>query len=112
MDSLNVLRVILPLGIALAARTDVVWHDITINVEPYHADNRHKRKEAKHLRASGSDNLIKRDQAGLEVFWPRDVSLEDTANLLVPRRGRCRCGKDPKTNVNKFAIIGEDMGKS
>jgi hypothetical protein len=36
------------------------------------------------LRDDGYDELIARDKASLDIFWLKDVSLEDTENLPAP----------------------------
>ena len=50
----------------------------------YHAENRHKRKETDRFRAFSYDDLVKRDKASLDIFWLKDDSLEDAANLPAP----------------------------
>src|SRR5690606_34697471 len=61
-------------------------------VELYNADDRHDRKptwsEKKNpegrWRAYSYDEVIARDKASLDIFWLRDESLEDSANLPDP----------------------------
>jgi type I restriction enzyme M protein len=36
------------------------------------------------LRCPANDELIKRDKASLDIFWLKDESLEDSANLPDP----------------------------
>jgi len=53
-------------------------------VKSYHAKNRHQRKETEHFKAFDYDELIKRDKVNLDIFWLKDESLEDSANLPAP----------------------------
>ena len=50
----------------------------------YNADNRRQREETERFRRFSYDDLIKRDKVSLDIFWLRDESMEDTANLPPP----------------------------
>ena len=50
----------------------------------YNPDNRREREETDRFRRFSYDDLIKRDKASLDIFWLRDESMEDTANLPPP----------------------------
>ena len=56
----------------------------------YHSENRHNRKETERFHAFAYNDLVKRDKASLDIFWLKDDSLEDAANLPAPRRNRRR----------------------
>jgi len=66
--------------------------DLDEFVKCYHAENRHKRRatwseEKKpdgRWRSYTYDEIINRDKASLDIFWLRDESLEDSANLPDP----------------------------
>ena len=65
--------------------------DLDDFVACYHADNRHDRAatwdEANpegRWRSFTFDELAQRDKASLDIFWLRDTSLEDSANLPSP----------------------------
>ncbi|MFM8496717.1 MAG: hypothetical protein ACKOEM_14555 [Planctomycetia bacterium] len=47
----------------------------------YHAADRTARKEAERFKAFCFDELSKRDKANLDIFWLKDASLEESANL-------------------------------
>ncbi len=47
-------------------------------------DNRRERQETERFRRFGSDDLVKRDKASLDIFWLRDESMEDSASLPPP----------------------------
>ncbi len=50
----------------------------------YNAENRGQREESDRFRRFSYDDLIKRDKVSLDIFWLRDESMEDTANLPPP----------------------------
>jgi len=43
--------------------------------------NRHKRTETERFKTVPYDDLLKRDKVSLDIFWLKDDSLEDSANL-------------------------------
>jgi hypothetical protein len=43
--------------------------------------NRHEREESERFKSFTYEELIKRDKLNLDVFWLKDESLEDSANL-------------------------------
>jgi type I restriction enzyme M protein len=46
--------------------------------------NRYQRKEAERFKCFAYDDLVKRDKVNLDIFWLKDESLEDSANLPAP----------------------------
>src|SRR5262249_40515056 len=58
--------------------------DLDDFVKCYNPENRHQRKETERFRPFTYDELIKRDKANLDIFWLKDESLEDSANLPDP----------------------------
>ena len=58
--------------------------DLDDFVERFNPDNRLARQETERFRRFGYDELVKRDKANLDIFWLRDESMEDTANLPPP----------------------------
>ncbi len=53
-------------------------------VQCYNPENRHQRQETERFRRFSYDELAKRDQLNLDLFWLRDESLESTDNLPPP----------------------------
>ena len=53
-------------------------------VERYNPENRKVREETERFRRFTYDDLLARDKANLDIFWLRDESLEDSANLPPP----------------------------
>jgi type I restriction enzyme M protein len=65
--------------------------DLDEFVACYHPENRHQRTPTwcetnsdGRWRAYGYDELVTRDKASLDIFWLRDESLADSANLPDP----------------------------
>lgn len=50
----------------------------------YNANDRGRRKESERFKRFTYEDLIARDKASLDIFWLRDESLEDAANLPNP----------------------------
>ena len=50
----------------------------------FEPDNRLARQEAERFRRFSYEDLMKRDKVNLDIFWLRDESMEDTANLPPP----------------------------
>ena len=78
----------------------------------YHAENRHKRKETEQFHAFSYDDLVKRDKASLDIFWLKDESLEDAANLPTPDVIAAEIVEDLQAALDEFALIAEDLRKS
>ena len=58
--------------------------DLDDFVACYNPANRLLREETERFRSFTYDKLAKRDKANLDIFWLRDESMEDTANLPPP----------------------------
>jgi len=46
--------------------------------------SRHERKESERFKSFIYEELTKRDKLNLDIFWLKDESLEDSANLPDP----------------------------
>jgi type I restriction enzyme M protein len=78
----------------------------------YRAENRHKRKETERFHAFAYDDLVKRDKASLDIFWLKDDSLEDAANLPAPDVIAAEIVEDLQAALDEFALIAEDLRKA
>src|SRR6266536_1278961 len=58
--------------------------DLDDFVSRYNAKNRHERKESDRFKSFAYEELSKRDKLNLDIFWLKDESLEDCANLPDP----------------------------
>jgi type I restriction enzyme M protein len=55
--------------------------DLDDFVACYHASNRHERVESERFKCFPYEDLAKRDKFNLDIFWLKDESLGDSANL-------------------------------
>jgi len=58
--------------------------DLDDFVDCYKPDDRRQRVESERFKRYTYEELIERDKVSLDLFWLRDESLEDTANLPAP----------------------------
>ena len=58
--------------------------DLDDFVACYRAGERHTRAESERFRPFAYEELVRRDRLNLDIFWLKDESLEDTANLPPP----------------------------
>ena len=58
--------------------------DLDDFVACFNPEDRLSRQETERLRRFEYDELVKRDKVNLDIFWLRDESMEDTANLPAP----------------------------
>jgi type I restriction enzyme M protein len=56
------------------------------------------------------DELTQRDKFNLDIFWLRDDSLEDSANLPAPDILAAEIAEDLQSALDQFAQIAEDLG--
>ena len=56
------------------------------------------------------DELIARDKASLDIFWLKDDSLEDSANLPNPDIIAQEIVDDLEAALEQFRLIANDLG--
>jgi type I restriction enzyme M protein len=83
--------------------------DLNDFVACYHPENRHERKESERFRAFTYDELLKRDKVSLDIFWLKDESLEDSANLPDPDVIAAEIAEDLQAALDQFAAIAGDL---
>ena len=90
--------------------------DLDEFVACYHAGNRHDRQPTwsadnpgGRWRAYDYDELIQRDKVSLDLFWLRDESLEDSANLPDPDIIAAEIAEDLRAALEEFETILEDL---
>jgi type I restriction enzyme M protein len=83
----------------------------------YNPENRYEREETwseenpdGRWRAYDYEELVARDKAKLDVFWVRDESLEETANLPEPEVLAADVVEDLESALEQFRLIVEDLG--
>jgi type I restriction enzyme M protein len=91
--------------------------DLDEFVKCYNPINRHTRKatwsEKKpdgRWHAYVYDELIARDKASLDIFWLKDDSLEDSANLPNPDIIAQEIVDDLEAALEQFRLIANDIG--
>jgi type I restriction enzyme M protein len=72
--------------------------------------SRYQRKETERFKCFAYDDLIKRDKVNLDIFWLKDESLEDSANLPAPDIIAAEIVEDLEAALEQFAEIAEDLG--
>ncbi|MBN2047537.1 MAG: hypothetical protein JW750_06840, partial [Anaerolineaceae bacterium] len=82
----------------------------------YHPENRHQRAATwsednpdGRWRAYNYEELINRDKVNLDIFWLRDESLEDSANLPDPDVLAAEIVEDLRTALTQFESILEEL---
>ncbi|MCA9461516.1 MAG: SAM-dependent DNA methyltransferase [Nitrospira sp.] len=90
--------------------------DLDEFVKCYHAKNRHDRKPTwseknpeGRWRAYDYDEVVARDKASLDLFWLKDDSLEDSANLPDPDVIAQEIVDDLEAALDQFRLIANDL---
>jgi type I restriction enzyme M protein len=90
--------------------------DVDEFVSCYHPANRHEREatwsEANpqgRFRPYGYDQLAQRDKLSLDIFWLKDDSLEDSANLEDPDVIAAEIVEDLRAALEEFELILGDL---
>jgi type I restriction enzyme M protein len=83
--------------------------DLDDFVRCYHPKNRHERQESERFKSFTYDELIKRDKVNLDIFWLKDDSLEESANLPAPEVIAREIADDLQAALEQFAAIAEDL---
>jgi len=78
----------------------------------YQSENRHQRQESERFKSLRYDELVKRDKANLDIFWLKDDSLEDSANLPAPEVLAAEIMEDLEAARAQFALIADDLAKT
>jgi nitroreductase len=88
--------------------------DLDEFVRCYNPENRHERSTdtsaEDRWRPFSYDELIQRDKVSLDIFWLRDESLEDSANLPDPDVIAAEIVEDLQAALEQFSLIAEDLG--
>ncbi|HEX7681803.1 MAG TPA: class I SAM-dependent DNA methyltransferase [Thermoanaerobaculia bacterium] len=78
-------------------------------VRCYNPRNRHGREESERFKCFTYDELLKRDKVSLDIFWLKDDSLEESANLPAPEVIAQEIADDLQAALEQFAAIAEDL---
>ena len=83
--------------------------DLDDFVSCYNPENRHKRKESDRFKPFAYEDLLKCDKVSLDIFWLKDDSLEDSANLPDPDIIAAEIAEDLQAALDQFAQIAIDL---
>lgn len=86
------------------------FEDLADFVACYHPENRHERQETERFRSFPYAELAGRDKAGLDIFWLKDESLEDSANLPPPDALAREIVENLQVALEQFSSICEELG--
>ncbi len=75
----------------------------------YNPEKRRERQETERFRRFSYDELVKRDKANLDIFWLRDESMEDTANLPPPDQIAEEIVEDLRAALEQLEDIAGDL---
>src|SRR5207245_6990501 len=75
----------------------------------YNSKNRHERKESERFKSFTYEDLLKRDKLNLDIFWLKDESLEDSANLPDPDIIAQEIVEDLEAALQQFSTISNDL---
>jgi type I restriction enzyme M protein len=92
--------------------------DLDDFVTYYNPENRNQRKATRsdptledRRRSFTYDDLMARDKVNLDIFWLRDESLEDSANLPGPDVLAAEIVEDLRSALAQFEGIEEELGE-
>ena len=71
--------------------------------------NRFNRVETDRFKSFAYEDLLKRDKLNLDIFWLKDESLEDSANLPPPDVIAAEIVEDLQAALAQFAEIAHDL---
>ena len=83
--------------------------DLDDFVACYNPEARHERQETERFRRFSYDDLEKRDKANLDIFWLRDESMEDSANLPPPDQIAEEIVEDLRAALEQLEEIAADL---
>src|SRR5438093_1765530 len=83
--------------------------DLDDFVACYDPTNRHERKESERFKSFTYEEQVKRDKLNLDIFWLKDDSLEDSANLPDPDIIAAEIVEDLQAALAQFAEIASDL---
>ena len=87
------------------------YDDLHDFIACYNPKNRHDRQENERFKAFAYDELMARDKVNLDIFWLRDESLEDTADLPEPDVLAAEIVEDLQAALEQFREIAEDLAE-
>lgn len=87
----------------------LTYEDLKDFIKCYNPVNRHDRTETERFKPFSYDELTCRDKTSLDIFWLRDESIEDLANLPDPDVLAEEIIEDLETALDQFTAIQETL---
>jgi len=98
-------------------RLPLAREDLNEFVECFHAENQHERtptwssaNETSRWRSFTYEELVARDKVNLDIFWLRDESLEDSANLPAPNVLAAEITEELRAALEQFDSLAQSLG--
>lgn len=85
------------------------FEDLQDFIKCYNPKNRHKREETERFKVFTYDELMQRDKVSLDIFWLKDESIEDSANLPDPDILARDIAENLESALGQFKSILEDL---
>jgi len=85
------------------------YEDLLDFVKCYNPQNRHERKETERFHVFTYEELMQRDKVNLDVFWLKDESLEDSANLPAPDILAHEIAENLESALDQFTTISHSL---
>ena len=85
------------------------YEDLQDFIKCYNPQNRHDRNDTERFKPFTYEQLLQRDKANLDIFWLRDESLEDTANLPPPHIIAREIIENLQSALEQFSSIHEEL---
>ncbi|MGB6872545.1 MAG: class I SAM-dependent DNA methyltransferase [Dehalococcoidia bacterium] len=88
------------------------YEDLLDFVKCYNPQNRHERKETERFHVFTYEELIQRDKVNLDIFWLKDASLEDSANLPDPNILAREIAENLESALDQFTTIHQNLAET
>ena len=85
------------------------YEDLQDFIQCYNPQNRHERAETERYKAFTYEELMQRDKVNLDIFWLKDESLEDSANLPPPDILAREIADNLESALTQFSSIYQDL---
>lgn len=83
--------------------------DLDDFITSYNSPDRSKRVENDRFKKFSYEEMLNRDKVNLDIFWIKDESLEDSANLPDPDVIAAEIADDLQAALDQFAVIAADL---
>lgn len=85
------------------------YEDLQDFIRCYNPQNRHERKETERFHVFTYEELMQRDKVNLDIFWLKDESLEDSANLPNPDILAHEIAENLESALDQFTTISQSL---